>query len=192
MYQPPGDTAGDRPGWVRGIQPTGAAMKPGAGYVVTMAATRKTAPSSARRPAGPARGRASASIDLPLAAASAAVPAAYEIARRIAHEFPGVEDGTSYGTPALKVRGTFLARLREDGETLVLKTTFLERDLLLRADPATFFVTDHYVNYPFVLVRLSRIRRAQLRDCLEHSWRHVAPKRLVTTFDRSVPATTTR
>jgi hypothetical protein len=109
----------------------------------------------------------------------------FEVVRQIAHEFPGVEDSTSYGTPSLKVKGTFMLRLREDSETLALRTTFLERDLLLRADPETYFVTDHYLNYPFVLVRLARIGRDELRDRLEHSWRHVAPKRLVAEFDRS-------
>lgn len=153
-----------------------------------MAAKRKKAPASPGRKATPAKGQKS-----PVGApASRDVPAAYEIARRIAHELPGVEDGTSYGTPALKVRGAFLARLREDGETLALKTTFLQRDLLLRAEPATFFVTDHYLSYPIVLVRLGRIRPGQLREILEHSWRHVAPKRLVTTFDRSVTSPAAR
>ena len=51
---------------------------------------------------------------------------------RIGREFDGVEESTSYGTPALKVRGKLLVRLREDGETLVLMTTFVDRDLLLR------------------------------------------------------------
>jgi hypothetical protein len=108
----------------------------------------------------------------------------FDVVKQIAHEFPGVEDSTSYGTPALKVKGTFLLRLREDGETLALRTTFLERDLLLRADPETYFVTDHYVNYPFILVRMALIGREELRDRLEHAWRHVAPKRLVAAFDR--------
>ena len=35
-----------------------------------------------------------------------------EIARR----FPGVEESRSYGTPALKVKGKFLARLRSEAE----------------------------------------------------------------------------
>lgn len=99
--------------------------------------------------------------------------------QRIAHEFPGVEDSTSYGTPSLKVKGVFMLRLKEDGETLALRTSFLERDLLLRADPKTYFVTDHYLNYPAILVRLAHIRPDELRDRLEHAWRQVAPKRLV-------------
>jgi hypothetical protein len=52
---------------------------------------------------------------------------------RIGREFPGVEESTSYGTAALKVRGKLLVRLREDGETLVLITTFVDRDFALKA-----------------------------------------------------------
>jgi hypothetical protein len=41
--------------------------------------------------------------------------------RRLALAFPGVEEGLSYGTPGFRVRGKFLARMKEDGETLVVK-----------------------------------------------------------------------
>jgi hypothetical protein len=103
----------------------------------------------------------------------------FETVRRIAHEFPAVEDGTSYGTPALKVRGSLMARLREDGQTLVLKCTFTDRDLLMRDAPDTYFCTDHYRNYEWVLVRLSQIRAPELRERLEEAWRRVAPKTLL-------------
>jgi hypothetical protein len=103
----------------------------------------------------------------------------FETVRRIAHEFPEVEDGTSYGTQALKVRGALMARLREDGETLVLKCTFTDRDLLMRDAPDTYFCTDHYRNYEWVLVRLSRIRAPELRERLEEAWRRVAPGTLL-------------
>jgi hypothetical protein len=105
------------------------------------------------------------------------VSAVYEAARRIAHEFPGVEDSTSYGTPALKVRGKLMARVWEDGETLVLKSTFIDRDLLIRDAPETYYFTEHYRNYEWVLVRLSRIRPAELRERLEEAWRRVTTTR---------------
>jgi hypothetical protein len=110
----------------------------------------------------------------PKAAAGSAV---YEAARRIAHEFAGVEDSTSYGTPALKVRGKLMARVWEDGETLVLKSTFIDRDLLIRDAPETYFFTEHYRNYEWVLVRLSVIRPAELRERLEEAWRRVTTTR---------------
>ena len=39
--------------------------------------------------------------------------------RRIALAFPGVEEGPCYGTPGFRVRGKFLARMKEDGETAI-------------------------------------------------------------------------
>ena len=107
----------------------------------------------------------------------------YETVRRLALALPGVEEGTSYWTAALRVKGKFFARLKEDGETLVLKTDFYERDFLMESDPETFFTTDHYRDYPSVLVRLPRVRAGQLRSLLEDAWRRLAPKRLVAAYD---------
>jgi hypothetical protein len=105
--------------------------------------------------------------------------------RRMALEFPGVQEGPSYGTPGFRVRGKFLARMREDGETLVVKCGDDERDFRIKADPETFFVTDHYRGYPTVLVRLTRVREQDLHDVLEEAWRRQAPKRLVQEYDRA-------
>jgi hypothetical protein len=92
---------------------------------------------------------------------------------RIGHEFARVEESTSYGTPALKVRGKLLVRLREDSTTLVLMTTFIDRDLLLRDKPRTFFIEDHYKNYPAILTTLTRVGPNQLRDMIVAAWRRV-------------------
>ena len=94
----------------------------------------------------------------------------YEELRRIARTFPGIEESTSYGTAALKVRDTLLVRLKEDNETVVLRTTFTDRDLLIHADPDVYFITDHYRNYPYVLVRLGRVQAKEIRDRLEEAW----------------------
>lgn len=96
---------------------------------------------------------------------------------------PGVETGLSYGTPALRVKGRFLARLREDGETVALRIPFELRDLLLRSDPEVFFITDHYRGHPAILLRLAAARPGQVADLLEQAWRAQAPKRLVAAFD---------
>jgi hypothetical protein len=101
----------------------------------------------------------------------------FETARRIALALPGVEDAISYGTPSLKVRGRFMARIKEDGETLALRVDFAVREALMQEQPEVFYVTDHYLNYPAVLVRLPKVSRAKLRQVLEHAHRVVAPKR---------------
>ena len=103
----------------------------------------------------------------------------FERARSILLGLPGVEEGPCYGTPGFRVRGKFLARLREDGETLVVKCGFDERDFRMQANPAVFFTTDHYRGYPSVLIRLREVRVADLREVIEVAWRLWAPKRLV-------------
>jgi len=99
--------------------------------------------------------------------------------RRLALALPEVEEGPCYGTPGFRVKGRFLARLWEDGETLVVKCGDEERDFRIQADPKTFFVTDHYRGYPTVLVHLARVSLSDLRDVLEEAWRQNAPKRLI-------------
>ena len=107
---------------------------------------------------------------------------AFSRVQEIARELPGIEDSTSYGTPALKVRGALLARLKEDGETLVLKTTFADRELLLGGRPDVFYLTDHYLKHPWVLVRLPQIDESLLRELIIEAWRLTAPARLVIAF----------
>ena len=63
---------------------------------------------------------------------------------RLALTFPGAMEGTSYGTPAWKVRGKLFARLHQNGEDLVVKLDFDERDFRVRANPKVFYVTEHY------------------------------------------------
>ncbi|HEX4947518.1 MAG TPA: MmcQ/YjbR family DNA-binding protein [Blastocatellia bacterium] len=100
-----------------------------------------------------------------------------ETARQVLLALPGVEEGTSFGTLAFRVRKKLLARLLEDNETLALKCD--DRDLWLTTDPQAFYVTKHYLNYPFVLVRLPQIKRTTLRDVIEQAWRQEAGARLI-------------
>jgi len=106
----------------------------------------------------------------------------YARVQEIARELPGVEDSTSYETPALKVRGALLARLKDDCETLVLKTTFADRELLLSGRPDVIYLTDHYLKHPWVLVRLPQIDESLLRELIIEAWRLTTPARLVKEF----------
>ena len=112
----------------------------------------------------------------------------YETVREIALALPGVEEGPCYGTPGLRVRGKLFARLWEDGETLVLKVGFDAREMLMAANPETFFITDHYAGHPYVLVRLPKARREQIEPLIEETWRLNAPKRLVAEREATPPA----
>ncbi len=98
-------------------------------------------------------------------------------------DLPAVEENTSYGTPALKVKGKLLVRLLDDEESVVLKVDFDERSALVGSDPESFVVPPHYRNYPMVVVRLTSVDRAELRELLAESWRRSAPPRLVADYD---------
>lgn len=79
---------------------------------------------------------------------------------------PGVEEGTSYGTPAWRAGKRLLTRLHQDGESIVLRIGNETRDNLLRADPETFFATDRYRGYPMVQARVDRLGAADLGKLL--------------------------
>ena len=89
--------------------------------------------------------------------------------RKVALSFPGVEEGTSYGTPAFKLGKKLLVHLHQDGRSLVLKVGDATRDHLLQADPDTFFVTEHYRGYPYVLAHLDRLGTSDLRKLLQRA-----------------------
>jgi hypothetical protein len=103
----------------------------------------------------------------------------------LAGGLPELEPGYSYGTPALKVRNKLIARLREDGETLVVRAGIEERDVLIASAPEKFFLTPHYQAHPWVLVRLSRVEADELRELLTDAWLLRAPKRLAARLDQS-------
>ena len=102
----------------------------------------------------------------------------YDDVRKIALAWPEVEDGTSYGTPALKVRKKLLVRLREDGDSLVMPGVPQdEREMLVETQPKIFYFTDHYRDYPMVLIRLSKTKRATVEPLLRRQWRALASKK---------------
>jgi hypothetical protein len=102
----------------------------------------------------------------------------------IGSRFPGVETATSFGTPALKVRGKGVCRLRTDPDALVLRVIDMgEREALLQGQPDVFFSTPHYDGYPYVLVRLEAVDPEELAELLEEAWRLRAPKRLVAEYE---------
>jgi hypothetical protein len=106
--------------------------------------------------------------------------------RKMALAWPEVEDGTSYGTPALKVRKKLLARLREDGDSLaMLGVPQDERDMLVESRPKVFYFTDHYRDYPTVLIRLSKTKPAAVEPLLRRRWCALASKKAVREFEAS-------
>ncbi|MEK6287085.1 MAG: MmcQ/YjbR family DNA-binding protein [Acidobacteriota bacterium] len=112
-------------------------------------------------------------------------PVTFDTVRQLALALPGVEEGTSYGTPAFKVGGKLLARFHQDGESLVLKTEYAAREVLIGANPKTFYITDHYRCWPWMLVRISNVDPGELGALLEEAWRGLASKRDIAARDAS-------
>jgi hypothetical protein len=97
---------------------------------------------------------------------------------------PEVEEGTWFRTPCLRVRKKSFCRMKEDGETLVIRVLDLEdKEALLRGNPDVYFTTPHYDGYAYVLVRLAAADSAELGELVEDAWRLVAPKRVVASYD---------
>ena len=104
----------------------------------------------------------------------------FDVVQRMAAGLEGVEVGTSYGTPALKVRGRMFACIAShksaEPDTLVAVISFEDREQLLEEEPKIYYLKDHYQNYPSVLVRLREIRPDALRDLLRMAWAFVSTK----------------
>lgn len=104
----------------------------------------------------------------------------------IASRFPGVEESRSYGTPAIKVKRKLLARLRSEAEGgLAIVCDFVDREMLLQAAPETFYITDHYADWPMVLINLDTVRWDAMPDILERAWRSVATPSLIKEYEAS-------
>jgi hypothetical protein len=102
----------------------------------------------------------------------------FDQVRKIGLALPDVEESTMYGTPALKIRGKLIACIAShksvEPGTLAVRISFDRRAELLETDPDVYYLKDHYVGYPCVLVRLSRIHPDALRDLLGMSWKFVS------------------
>jgi hypothetical protein len=108
-------------------------------------------------------------------------PLTFDAVRKLALEMTGVEAGTSYGAPALKVNGNVFASVpvnkSAEANSAVFRIDFVMRSSLLQARPEIYYITDHYSGYPTVLVRLSKISRGELRELLSLSWNFIAAKK---------------
>jgi len=98
------------------------------------------------------------------------MPVTFAAVRKFALSLENVEEGMSYGTPGFRVGGVLFLRFHQDGESLVVRTDFEQREELLAADPGSYYITDHYVKYEWILVRVARVQAEALRDLIR--WAH--------------------
>jgi hypothetical protein len=105
----------------------------------------------------------------------------FEVVREIARALPDVEESSLHGAPSLKVSGRLLTcpalHRSAESDSLVVRIGFQERAKLIAAAPSIYYVTDHYLNHPAVLVRLGQIDRNSLRDLLGLAWHFVRSKK---------------
>lgn len=97
-----------------------------------------------------------------------------ETVRRLALALPDTLERPCYGTPGFYFKKKLFARLLEDGDSVVVKIDLSDRTRRMKADPKTFFITDHYRNYPMMIVRLSVVDSDDLQELLEAAWQIAA------------------
>ena len=95
----------------------------------------------------------------------------YDTVRTLACKLADVHEGSSYGAPALKVKHKLFIRLRDDLDSIVVKMPFAEREELIAANPAAYYITDHYVKYEWMLVRLAAVGSDALSDLVQIAYK---------------------
>jgi hypothetical protein len=105
----------------------------------------------------------------------------FKTVEAIGRTLPDVEITTSWGQPTLKVNGRMFvcmaANKSAEPDTLVVMMDFADRDLLIEEDPDTYYLKEHYVGYPCVLVRLARVHPDALHDLIVSAHRYISAKR---------------
>jgi hypothetical protein len=104
----------------------------------------------------------------------------FALVEQIGRGLPDVEVSTAYGQPALKARGKMFVCIAShrsaEPNSLVVMMDFADRDALVEDDPDTYYLKDHYIGYPCVLVRLSRVHPDALRDLVAGAHRFVSTR----------------
>jgi hypothetical protein len=101
----------------------------------------------------------------------------FEVVRSIGATLPDVKGASGSRGTALKIKRRLLAceAIHKSAEpnSLMVRISLKRRDALLAKSPETYYLTNHYAPYPAILVRLSRIKRASLKELLTESWEFV-------------------
>lgn len=104
----------------------------------------------------------------------------FKTVESIGRTLPDVEVTTTWGQPTLKVRGKMFVCIPShksaEPNTLVVMMDFADRDALIEEDPTTYYLKEHYLSYPCVLVRLSRVHADALHDLVTGAYRFVTER----------------
>jgi hypothetical protein len=109
--------------------------------------------------------------------------------RRIALSLPHTTEKSSYGTPGFRVKDKLFARIRDEGDVLVVFVDSLEeKRILIASDPEKFFSLPHYDGHASVLVRFAAVDTDELTELLTEAWRVRAPAKVRAAFDAENPS----
>ena len=101
-----------------------------------------------------------------MGAATIGMDSVFEVGRKL----PGVKASPYYGARALKWNDQMVActPLNKSAEinSVVVAMSFDQRAVLLKKSPLLYYITDHYAAHPTMLIRLSKISRAELERTL--------------------------
>jgi hypothetical protein len=111
-------------------------------------------------------------------------PVYLEFLRKTLMSLPGYNEKPCYGTPGFYAGKKMFARMKEDGETLVVQS--FEREKWMEEDPETFFITDHYRDYDYMLISLKRVNPEDLVSLLLTAWRNRATDKLIKEFQANL------
>jgi hypothetical protein len=88
-------------------------------------------------------------------------------ARKVMLSIPGTDERLWFNQPSVFLHDRFLAKTHHKEDAVTLQVGSMEmRDMMLEAEPELFYITDHYRKFPFVLVRLSALTKAVLKEML--------------------------
>ena len=97
--------------------------------------------------------------------------------RTLGLRLDGTEEGTSYGSPALKVGGKAFVSIptnkSAEPDSIVARVSFIEQDLRIKTQPAVYYLKPHYEGYPCVLARVKLMTDESLEELLETAWQFV-------------------
>jgi hypothetical protein len=93
-------------------------------------------------------------------------------------KLPDVEESPYYGARALKLHGQMVActpvNKSAEANSVVVAMSIERRAALLKKSPMLYYITDHYALHPTMLIRLSKISRAELERTLRMAWEFAA------------------
>ncbi|CCF64981.1 MmcQ/YjbR family DNA-binding protein [Nocardia cyriacigeorgica] len=100
--------------------------------------------------------------------------------RAFALSLPETAEQFTWGMPTFRVAGKLFLTLPEAETSMAVRCPVIERDELVVAEPAKFWIAAHEAGNPWVRVRLAALDdREEMEAIVTDSWRQAAPRELL-------------